>query len=222
MEANRKFWNDQQKILRPALTKTDDFSTAIGLFYQQHAMVHAAAMANTDVHSFADEVLSDMTEDAIRRIPKSEEHSVAWVIFHIARIEDVAINMLVAESTPVLETDNWQKRLNSPIYHTANEMSDEEVVDLSNTLDLEGLFAYRIAVGQRTRDIVSQLQPTDLKRKPSTAQLQKILDEGLVIEAAKGIVEYWSRRTVAGLLLMPPTRHNFLHLNEALRIKNRR
>jgi hypothetical protein len=33
-------------------------------------------------------------------------------------------------------------------------------------------------------------------------------------------VDYWSRRTVAGLLLMPPTRHCFLHLNEALRIKH--
>jgi hypothetical protein len=31
----------------------------------------------------------------------------------------------------------------------------------------------------------------------------------------------WSKRTVAGLLPMPPTRHNFLHLNEALRIKQK-
>jgi hypothetical protein len=32
-------------------------------------------------------------------------------------------------------------------------------------------------------------------------------------------IDLWSRRTIAGLLLMPPTRHNFLHLNDALRIK---
>jgi hypothetical protein len=36
--------------------------------------------------------------------------------------------------------------------------------------------------------------------------------------------EGWLESTIAGLLLMPPTRNNFIHLNEALRIvykKNR-
>jgi hypothetical protein len=45
------------------------------------------------------------------------------------------------------------------------------------------------------------------------------MDEGALLPEAIGILQYWSKRTIAGLLLMPPTRHNFLHLNEALRIK---
>lgn len=32
---------------------------------------------------------------------------------------------------------------------------------------------------------------------------------------ARFVTDYWSRRTIAGLLLMPATRHNFVHLNEA-------
>ena len=221
MEPKRKFWNDQQKKLRSDLAKPDTFSQAIEAFYQQHAMVHATLMAQSEFHSFADEVVADMTEAAIRRIPKKGEHSVAWVIFHIARIEDVVMNMLVAETSPLFEANDWQTRMKSPIHHTANSMTYEEVVNLSKSLDLDSLFAYRNAVGQRTREIVGQLQPTDLKRKPDSSQLQQLLDQGMVLEDARGIVEYWSRRNMAGLLLMPPTRHNFLHLNEALRIKNR-
>jgi hypothetical protein len=34
-------------------------------------------------------------------------------------------------------------------------------------------------------------------------------------------VDYWSKKTIAGLLLMPPTRHCILHLNEAMRIKEK-
>ena len=34
-------------------------------------------------------------------------------------------------------------------------------------------------------------------------------------------VDYWSKRNTAGLLLMPATRHNLIHLNEALQIKRR-
>lgn len=38
---------------------------------------------------------------------------------------------------------------------------------------------------------------------------------------ADEIIAYWGGRTLAGLLLMPPTRHNFLHLSEALRIRQK-
>jgi hypothetical protein len=47
------------------------------------------------------------------------------------------------------------------------------------------------------------------------------MDEGALLPQAIEILNYWSSRSIAGLLLMPPTRHNFLHLNEALRIKQR-
>lgn len=47
------------------------------------------------------------------------------------------------------------------------------------------------------------------------------METGAVTPEALEIVTYWSKRTIAGLLLMPPTRHNFLHLNEAFRIKSK-
>jgi hypothetical protein len=40
-----------------------------------------------------------------------------------------------------------------------------------------------------------------------------------MVAAASDVLEYWGKRTIAGLLLMPPTRHCFLHLNEAMRIR---
>jgi hypothetical protein len=42
-----------------------------------------------------------------------------------------------------------------------------------------------------------------------------------VLEAGKSVLDYWGGFTVAGLLLMPPTRHNFIHLNEILRIRQK-
>ena len=72
------------------------------------------------------------------------------------------------------------------------------------------------------REIVQQLEPQALKRKVDPSHLQQVWDEGAVVEAARGIVDYWGRRNIAGLLLMPATRHNLVHLNEALRLKQRR
>ena len=46
--------------------------------------------------------------------------------------------------------------------------------------------------------------------------------EGAVAKEARDLIDYWGKRRIAGLLLMPATRHNLVHLNEALRLKRRR
>jgi len=61
-----------------------------------------------------------------------------------------------------------------------------------------------------------------LLQKVDPARLQRVWDEKAVVEAASGIVDYWGKRNVAGLLLMPATRHHIIHLNEALKLKRRR
>lgn len=101
-------------------------------------------------------------------------------------------------------------------------MDEADVARLSATIDIEALRAYRVSVGRRTREIVQQLDVEALKRKVDPIRLQQVMDEGAVIPEARGLVDYWSRRNIAGLLLMPATRHNLVHLNEALRLKRRR
>jgi hypothetical protein len=163
-----------------------------------------------------------MTEERIRRVPRNCEHSVAWIIWHIARCEDITMNLLVAGSLQVLNQEGWLERTKSPICHTGNEMNEAEIVDFSTAVDIKALRAYRVAVGRRTREIVNQLGPEDLERKVNPAHLQRIWDEGAVVEAASYIVDYWGKRDVAGLLLMPASRHHIVHLNEALKLKRRR
>lgn len=221
-DPDRDYWNSRQKTLRKLFSNKADSKKAITLFLEQHAMLHSAGLSQTGLISFEDEVLQDISESLFRRIPKNGEHSIAWVIFHTARIEDVTMNRLVADSAQVFEEENWQERLKSTIRHTANAMDENQIRQLSDSLDLDNLMLYRRAVGRRTREIVQQLLPTELNQKVDPARISKLLETGAVIEEARGIAEYWGRRTTAGLLLMPPTRHNFLHLNEVLRLKNTR
>jgi len=221
MEPNRKRWNVQQKQLRTLLEKSADHKKAIALFLEQHAMTHAAAMAPSP-HSFADEIWADITAAIIRRIPQNCGVSIAWHIWHLARIEDITMNILVAGRDQLLHQDDWRARINAPVEDTGNAMDVGEAAALSAAVDIDVLRAYRIAVGQRTREIVSQLAPDALRQKTDPARLQRIMDEGAVVPEAYGIVEYWGRRTITGLLLMPPTRHNLVHINKALQLKKRK
>ena len=222
MESYRKSWNNQQSEFRRILLSTDQHKAAMALFFSQHAMLHSAQMALSEPWSFEDEVLNNMAEWQIRRIPQNCDHSVAWLIWHMARIEDVAMNLLVAGSPQILDRDSWLERMKITVRHTGNAMDEAGVVKLSAGINIEALRTYRLAVGRRTREIVKQLQPKDLNQPVDLSRLQQAMDEGAVVKAAQGLIDYWSRRNIAGLLLMPATRHNFIHLNEALRIKRRR
>jgi len=56
MNLNRKFWNQQQQELRRARVRPTEHQKAIGLFLNQHAMVHSAKMSRSKLWSFEDEI----------------------------------------------------------------------------------------------------------------------------------------------------------------------
>jgi len=216
----RKLCLKQQTELRKIMLSPNQFDRAIQLCLNQHAMLHAKKMAQTEPWSFEDEIYRDLPEEQIRRVPGKQAHSIAWLIWHIARCEDITMNLLVAGSPQVLLRDNWLERLKITVCDTGNTMDEANLTAFSQAIDIDALRAYRMAVGRRTREIVTQLQPGDLKKKVEPIRLQRVMEERAVLEGARGIVDYWSKRSVAGLLLMPATRHNLVHLNEALQLKH--
>jgi hypothetical protein len=221
LDSRHKAWNQGQQELRQALSRKEEHARAVELFLKQHAVVHAAALAPSGQWSFEDEVWQDLSQAAARCIPPAGEHSIAWLFWHLARIEDVTMNVLVAGRPQLLLQGSWLERLKVAEWHTGNAMKSQAVADLSAALDLEALRAYRLAVGRQTRQIVMQLPPEALKQRVDPSRLQRLVDEGAVVEAARGLLDYWGGLTTAGLLLMPPTRHNFVHLNEAMKVKKK-
>ncbi|MFZ6027592.1 MAG: DinB family protein [Chloroflexota bacterium] len=219
METHRKRWNEQQKALRQALETAQPEAKA--LFFSQHAMLHATEVSSTGMASFDEELWQGLDDETARRIPRNETHSIAWCLWHLARIEDVTMNLILAGSDQLFECDGWSTHLKVDLRDTGNAMTPGEIATLSNAVDLAALRAYRSAVGRRTRQIVGQLPQNDFKQKVDPAHLQRVLDEGAVCEASKGLLDYWGNLTFAGLLLMPPTRHNLVHLNEAIRLKKK-
>jgi hypothetical protein len=149
------------------------------------------------------------------------DHSIAWIIWHLARIEDITMNLLVAGRPQILYQDDWLDRIKTTIQHAGNVMDEESVANFRAAVDLgapDGLSSARWPTD--ARDSRGTL-PGRVGTEGWPSRLQLVRAEGAVVEAASEIIDYWSRRTIAGLLLMPPTRHNFLHINEARRVKDR-
>lgn len=229
IETNRKRLLRQQTDLRRVMTSSGRFDESIRLFFNQHASLHTAQIRTeksgdrlTAFWSLEDAILDDLSEEQFRRIPENCEHSIVWCIWHLARIEDVAMNILVADSPQVFRQADWQDRLGVPFRDCGNEMGVGDLLELSAVIDLQALREYRAAVGRQTQRIAARLKETDLKEKVDPIRIQRVLDEGAILEAARAVTDYWSRRDIAGLLLMPASRHNLIHLGEALHLKQRK
>ncbi len=174
------------------------------------------------LYSFADEVWEGASEATLRCVPPKFEHSIAWIIWHLARIEDMTMNGLLAGKTQVFFQNDWPTKLKIDLRHSGNVvMDDADVTELSKVIDIDALKTYRLAVGRSTQEVVKTLEADDLERNVEPARLQELLENGSVVEEASDLLTYWGSLTIAGLLLMPPTRHNFVHLNEALKVKKK-
>ena len=209
---DRKYWNDQHSLLRRQLERAQDFSKAIELFIGHHGIVHTAKLGGYG--SFQDNILHGLSDKQMRHIPAGRANSVAWMLWHITRIEDVTMNVLLADAPQVFYRGDWQNKTNSLFVDVGNEMTAKEIRVLSESVNLNGLLAYRLAVGKRTRQIAGKLNLEKLKEKPAPQRLAHLLEDRTVREQAQWLLKYWGRHPQMNLLLMPATRHAFVHLNE--------
>jgi len=221
-ESNRKKCLKQQTELRRTIEKSDKINEVLKYFINQHSFLHSSAISKKKLWSFEDVVFENTTEEILRRIPNNCNHSILWNIWHIARIEDVTMNILVAGSKQVLNCGEWNKKMGIEYPDTGNCMKEKDIKYLSETINITQLRKYRLKVGMRTQEIISHLKIDDIKRDIAQNRLERIMEERALVEEASPIKEYWGKRKVAGLMLMPATRHNIIHLNEALQLKQRK
>ena len=96
----------------------------VGFFLAQHAN-----------QSFADRVFGGLSDAQMRVRPGKGVNSLVWLLWHMARVEDVAVNLVVVDGQQVLD-DDWARRLNVPWRHIGTGMIDDEVGELTARADV--------------------------------------------------------------------------------------
>ena len=211
--------SEQHKELNSIIRKSSETQRSKDLFLQIHAKLHPSVVSDTDRNE-VDNLLCDLKQNEYAVMPTRKDETIAWVLWHIARIEDLTMNILVAREEQVFNQD-WRERLNSRITDTGNALTDDEIMELSRTINTAQLICYRNAVAHKTRDIIRSLSAADLKRRVRQDDIDKILSVGGVTQQENSIwlLDFWGKKDVAGILLMPPARHVMLHLNDCCKWK---
>jgi len=211
--------SEKHKELNCFIHQSNKIEQSKNIFLEIHARLHLSKVSDTKSNE-VDFLLSDLSNNEYAIMPTSKDETIAWVLWHIARIEDITMGILVANSEQLFD-EAWKKTMNVSIIDTGNAQTDDEIMNLSKNINIEELLNYRNKVGNRTREIIKALTPDDMRRKVSSKVLEKILYEGGVTQQEDSIwlLDFWGKKDIAGILLMPPTRHVMLHLNDCCKWK---
>ena len=99
-----------------------------------------------------------LTEVEVRGRVISDLNPVAWILWHVGRAEDVALNRLVTDGEQVL-AGRWTERLGIQERSGGTGMTPEEADALAAGIELGGLWEYLDAVHRRTVTLLETLDP---------------------------------------------------------------
>jgi hypothetical protein len=183
------------------------------LFLDQHGGLHSTAVAG-DKMSVAERVLGGLSEEQMRVRPREDLNSLAWILWHIARTEDVFVNLVLAGRAQVLD-EGWTKRLGVARPDIGTGMKSAEVTDLTRQVDLGALRDYRDAVGRRTRDIVGGFRPEDWEGAIAAPGVERAAAEGAFGPVRELFLKAFPGRPRALVLSRLALFHTAGHLGEA-------
>jgi hypothetical protein len=168
-----------------------------------------------------DELTSGLSERELRGRPHPRANIIVWLVWHIARVEDLGVNRFVVDGRQVMDRGDWATRMRVTRRDVGTGMTDAEVDALSAAIDLAGLRGYWDAVIDGTLAVVDTLAGEDLDTIVPADRVRRVAnDEGGVAKGAEWLTEFWAKgRTRAWVLGQTPFLHAYGHYFEARAVR---
>jgi hypothetical protein len=136
--------------------------------------------------------------------------ALAWIFWHVARVEDGFVSCIVLGQDQLFDLENWARRLAAPTRDVST--SKEEAGELSDSINIEGLWAYRNAVGRRTREGLQALWPDRWDEPIEIADVRRAIAAGVCGEEVE---QFLTGRSRESALYWWGLNHTLMHLGQA-------
>ncbi len=158
-------------------------------------------------------VLNAVPKEKLAEKPSPGANSIAWLVWHLARTEDVAINSVVRGIPQVLTRDDWPARLGISRTEMGTGFSDDEVADFSSAVNIDELLAYWQAVGHETEAWLRDVEAPALDEVPDVAA-RLAQAPAFVSPAASWVTGLWANKPASFFLGWVTIGHAYLHIGE--------
>lgn len=111
-------------------------------------------------------VLKDLTDGEIRWRPGPEANHIAFILWHMGRIEDNNVQWRLQGKPSLWESEGWHKKYNLSPKDTGFGFTTEQVTNFP-AIPLKDLLTYFSSVHKKTLDYLKTLTPEKLDECPS-------------------------------------------------------
>jgi hypothetical protein len=115
---------------------------------------------------FAHRALADArngTEEQLHFVPEHGSHSIAWCLWHTARVEDNIINGRVRQQ-PVVWSAEWAERIGVPFEGPVSGMSDDDAQKI-RIVDMDAFAEYQQTVWRQTEEYLASATEEEMERE---------------------------------------------------------
>lgn len=214
-ENMNKEWTEINKEMQLLLRKKDAFSDGIEVCLK---------LRNT-LSDAVQELCGRLSDEQYSLMPYPNAKgyhckTIAYSIWHMARIEDITAHTLIVNDKQVLFKGSHSEEIGSPIITTGNELVGDEIVTFSKGLNIAGLLRYAGDVRASTDELLRDLSFDDTKRGFDDEDRRRIIASRCVSEDENAVwlIDYWCGKDVSGIIRMPFTRHLIMHIEAMMRI----
>jgi len=112
---------------------------------------------------YTTKALDELTQEEVAWCPTEESNSIAFILWHMTRAEDIFINHIIQGEKELYEAEGWQEKLGTPA--KAYQYTEEELRAWP-VPKLEVLKEYANSVRERTFTFLKSVTPEMLSEVP--------------------------------------------------------
>jgi uncharacterized damage-inducible protein DinB len=131
---------------------------------------------------FAHRALADArngSDEQLHFVPDAGSHSIAWCLWHTARVEDLIINARVRGTDPIWN-ESWAERIGLPAEGFGTGQSDDEAREV-RIKSMDAFAEYQEAVWASTAEFLDGASDADLEREVPAREGTETVSEAILL-----------------------------------------
>ncbi|MGH7299683.1 MAG: DinB family protein [Candidatus Rokuibacteriota bacterium] len=187
------------------------------LLLDEHGRMHAIGVTG-DKATLAERTFGGLSDEQMRVRPREDLNSLAWLMWHIARAEDIFAGVILSGRDQIMD-HGWLARLKTSRRDFGIGMTKAEVAELTSQVDVAALREYRDAVGRRTQEIIRGFGPADWQGELQAPALEKAAALGCFGAKGELVAKAFTGRPRVGILGGLLVTHAAMHMGEAQTVR---
>lgn len=174
-------------------------------FRQRHQQLH---------ENFLPNLREALSEEDFRTRPVPGTQPIIWLIWHMTRVEDMGLSRFIWDK-PQLYNEEWKAKMNTSLNHYGTSMTEEEVAEFAETVNVYAVLDYQQAVNEQTKAELPHLDETKLDEILTEEEVRRIVtDEGMASDKAQWVIPHYVGKSRGWIFCHFGLTHNFRHFGQ--------